>query len=140
MTTARVILRKKSNPAVYVQADLSLRVAPVTRVESRLGEAPQQLHLLDGSVHPSHVPAEATTYSGALFALRKLNAIHGPGDGGDLRYVLTIDRLSGVYQPEDVEGFAHAGLIGVAHMTGRADTVTEDVSADWELESCSVKS
>jgi hypothetical protein len=139
MASAIVVLRRGSKPAIQVQADLSLAVAPMTRVESRVGEVPQALYLLDGSRHSSNVPAESATYSGALFALGRLGAIHGPGKSGDERYLFTIDRLSGVFQPEDVEGFAHAALVGIAHMTGRPELVTDEVLGEWELESCTVQ-
>lgn len=136
MASASVTLRKRADPAVWVQAELSLRIASITRVESRLNEAPQRLYLPDGSAHPSYAPAEATLYSGALYALRRLNAIHGPGSESDPRYVVTVDRLAGTYRPEEVEGFALAGLVGVAQMAARPDLVTEDKVADWELEEC----
>jgi hypothetical protein len=136
MASIKVILRKRSDPAVWVQVDLCLDLAPMTRVKSRLGEAQQELYLLDGTAHPSYIPAEAAAYSGVLYALGQLDVIHGPAA---TRYVLTFERLRGVYAPEDNEGFAHAGVVGVAHLLERRDLLGKAELGDWQLKKCEVK-
>jgi hypothetical protein len=138
MATATVTLRYKADPTVWVEADVTLRPARITRVESRLGTAPPALCLPDGSAHPSYSPAEATLHSGALYALGRLGAIHGPASEGDPRYVLSVDRLAGVYWPENVEGFAVIGVVAVAEVTGRPDLATEQTLRDWEVAGCTV--
>lgn len=84
--------------------------------------------------HPEYATVQAASaacYSGAFYALRKIDAMHKVGSG----YNVLINSVNG--QVDDgMTPFATATFIGVVYLTGRPDFVNDSELENWELVGC----